>query len=656
MDSQDPPIHRTDHARGSQPAQPVVPTPASWATVAPAYLTLVTMGILAGFVRDFSGDFHWHVVLGSWTLDHREFPRSDTFSFTFLGHRQYLDSWLGDVLLAAAYRADGYVGCYFLRGAAIAATLVLLAREMVRSGVRIWTAAVILAAILGELLFRLYLRPETLSFALLAALLVVLGEHERRPRWRWVAAVFPLIALWANLHGSVLIGLLVVGFYALERFARAVLTRPVSRTQLLPSLALPAVAFLASLANPEGIREPLMFLFVRGDDPTFGAGVEWRPFEWATMSDLFPFLSVAMLLVILAAGRRVSVWRLALVASLAFVTLRHGRFIKATLLCAAPLVAIGAAALRHRLLDSRALQFQRWVGRGAVGAVALAASFLLLGDRRLLREVGTGLDPGAYPEQACRFAREWPLGGRMLNSFDFGSYLLFCLPDHPVFIDQRAAILYTPEFTRGYYALARSPQTLQDETSRWGISWGFMAYDPIAFVMAASPATWRLLYFDDLAMIYVRADDPRVQPEARASFRYLNPLRLVSLVNAPVAVLDEARSELAVQRSRCPDCYRTHTVEAALALAAHDATGFQAAMRPIADQQTPEVVFLFAVDAARRGDLASARRYLSAVPVVGVERAFIGTLSSARPVDRTGRTPQEESDTAPVAPASSARE
>jgi hypothetical protein len=36
-----------------------------------AVVALLIIAALVGFVRDFSGDFHWHVVLGNQILDER---------------------------------------------------------------------------------------------------------------------------------------------------------------------------------------------------------------------------------------------------------------------------------------------------------------------------------------------------------------------------------------------------------------------------------------------------------------------------------------------------------------------------------------------------------------------------------------------------------
>src|SRR5690349_5597083 len=69
----------------------------------PATLALIALclfGVLTGFVREFSGDFHYHVVLGQKTLASHHPYRIDDLSHTMAGKPMFISAWLGDVALA----------------------------------------------------------------------------------------------------------------------------------------------------------------------------------------------------------------------------------------------------------------------------------------------------------------------------------------------------------------------------------------------------------------------------------------------------------------------------------------------------------------------------------------------------------------------------
>jgi hypothetical protein len=564
---------------------------------------LAVLGLAAGFVRDFSEDFHWHLVLGNYTLAHHALMRRDVLSHTFAGQLQHQDYWLADLALALAYKAFGYAGDYLLRGVALAALLVVLAREARALGLSAWAALLGPVLWLSEFVFRAYLRPETFTFPLLAGLLSLLGRHERTRDARNLWATLPLLVLWANVHSSVAIGLAVVGCYAAELAFRTIFALERRPRELQAALLLPVAAFAVTCVNPEGLREPLMFLNVTSADPTFESGVEWRPLALASMSAFFPWLLAFVVLSTLSAlalVRRVSVWRTALFVLFLLVSVRHARFIKAALIVGVPLVAWNLVALRSRFAESAWQKRLGELGFAALLAGTAAASFLLFRVRAFQRELGTGLDPGAYPEAACRFAHEARLPGNLLNEFDFGSYLLFCLPEHPTYIDQRAATLFSPAFSREYRELPKDDALLERRVHDYRVGFAFLGYDPIAKRLAQKPLVWPLLYFDDLAQIYVRTE--LAGPDTPPAFDWLNPTYLASLSTLSGPALAQARSELARQQKRCPDCRITQLLGAALGTPAE----LDQTLAKLADDGTPELSLLRGISAETHGDLRTA--------------------------------------------------
>jgi hypothetical protein len=603
-----------------------------------ADVLLAALGMAAGFVRDFSEDFHWHLVLGNYTLAHHALMRHDALSHTFAGHVQHHDYWLADLTLALAYQAGGYAGCYALRGASLATLLVLLAREGRALGLSAWSALLAPALWLGELVYRAYLRPETFTFPLLAGLLVVLGRHERTRDRRFLWATLPLLWLWANVHSSVGIGLAVVGCYAAGLIFRAGFGPARNRSELRAALLLVLSACLVTCLNPEGLREPLMFLHVTDADPTFQAGVEWRPLALASMTPFFPWfvaLIVATTVGALATARRISLWRTVLFVFFYLVAVRHGRFIKVALLVAVPLVATNLVTLGAEL--TRKIR-RDWLERlvfGSLLTATAAVSFLLFRLQAFQRDLGTGLDPGAYPESACRFAGAQALPGNMLNEFDFGSFLLFCLPAHPTYIDQRAATLFTPDFSREYRKLPIDDALLERRVREYRVGFAFVGYDPLAKKLAAKPLVWPLLYFDDLAQIYVRAE--RTTPETPPVFDWLNPGYLASIAALEGRAREQARSELSRQRSRCASCRITALFGAALG----DPAELDRVLATFGADSTPELTLLRGIAAQAHGDLPAAVAHFNEAMERGSD-AIGAAVWLDRTLARAGRNDQRQ--------------
>jgi hypothetical protein len=136
-----------------------------------------------------------------------------------------------------------------------------------------------------------------LALALYTGLLWLLASEVRRPSRRvWLA--FALLVVWANVHGSVALGALLVmllGAYEL------VMSRGRSG---LRSLALVALAPLAALATPYGPVETARYYHLLLVDPPFAGRVtEWH---WAepAVNTMFFYVLAAIALPLLVWGRR----------------------------------------------------------------------------------------------------------------------------------------------------------------------------------------------------------------------------------------------------------------------------------------------------------------------------------------------------------------
>ncbi len=552
-----------------------------WSLVALVALAAVA----AGFVREFSGDFHWHLVMGEQTLRTLHIATTDAFSHTMLGQPLINNAWLGDLLLALAFRAGGYAGCYGLRAACIVATLLLVVREGRRLGASTALPSAAFLFTLGWGLFVFYLRPEMFTLPALAALLHLLGQHERTGRMSWLAGALAVILFWANVHGSVLLGLLVVGIYsAASLFDRLVGVVAATRRQVLTLCALPLVALAVACVNPHGLTGALPFSTM---SPLWMRNIaDFQPLV------VDPMLLVAAVVVVatsVAAGWEVSRFRLGVTIALAILALLHRRFALAALVSAIPLVSANAAVLAHRWPRTRLITL---VGVVTTAAIALWGGLTLIVERDLFAEVGTDVAPDVYPEAACRFAREHVPAGKMINSGYVGSYLMWCLPGQPVFIDQRAWNLYPDAFYRDYLHAGQTPADFEPYADAHQVTWAFALYDPLAARLAEHPDIWRLVYFDDQALIYVRRPTDHAWDDG---FVALEPGALPHLIQVTGDELARARTELAVQEARCPTCRRTLLARLAVDLAAGDTVDGQLAIDRLADfGESLEATFLIA--------------------------------------------------------------
>src|SRR5439155_10448246 len=179
------------------------------------YCLLVVIVLLVAQASRFllDSDTGWQIRAGDWILAHGRVPRVDVFSYTMAGRPWFAWEWLSDVLMSLLHRAGGLAG---LVGAAIvllAVTYGALFRVMAWRGADPFTAFVLTLLAAFASMIHWLARPHLLSIPLML-LAGTLIEAYRRTGTRWVYALPPLVAVWANLHGGFVVVVAMLVIYA----------------------------------------------------------------------------------------------------------------------------------------------------------------------------------------------------------------------------------------------------------------------------------------------------------------------------------------------------------------------------------------------------------------------------------------------------------
>jgi len=199
-------------------------------------------------------DSFWHHAAGLWMIRHHDVMTRDVFSYTVTGHSWITPEWGYGLLLAETVRVVGPVGFWLLSAGVATLTVVTVAVLCRMHGAGwLWTGVLSIEVGAAVTLF-LDDRPQVVSYFLVAGLLVLLAAGRRR---RAVLTVIPLLfVLWANLHGSFLLGLTILALEAAvaflpARMGRLSVDRPLVRRD---ALLLLLVSGLATLVNPFGFE------------------------------------------------------------------------------------------------------------------------------------------------------------------------------------------------------------------------------------------------------------------------------------------------------------------------------------------------------------------------------------------------------------------
>jgi hypothetical protein len=465
------------------------PVALPWLVGAGVYALLLTLG--QRLLND--PDSYSHIAVGRWIMAHGAVPAHDPFSFSMHGAPWITFEWLSEVIYAAAYALSGWAGVVALAAAVIALAVALLMRFLLRELSPTPALLMVMAAV-TLLAPHMLARPHVLTLPIMvawAAALVRCMDHRAPPPY-WA---LPLLVLWANLHGSVVLALGLIGPAVLE----ALLDEKRSEWPrvLLRWLPFTVLAVAACCLTPYGPDPLLMPLETLGLGHALGWIAEWRPQDFGHFG-AFEFLLLAGIFA-LSRGVMLPVVRALVVLGLTHFALAQVR--NADLL--AMLAPLYLAAPLARQFGGRAQDDAAGSARGikmtALGVMIVATGLALGRDMR----------PALHnsPEAAVANAGLAKVG-RVLNDYSFGGYLIFA--GIPTFIDGRGE-LYGGQFIERYnrdVSLADLGDFLK-LLDQYKLGATLLAPGTPAVALLDRLPDWQRVYSDDVAVVHKRLVAPK---------------------------------------------------------------------------------------------------------------------------------------------------
>jgi hypothetical protein len=106
------------------------------------------------------------------------------------------------------------------------------------------------------------------------------------------------------------------------------------------------------------------------------------------------------------------------------------------------------------------------------------------------------------PVEAVAFLQENQPEGRLFNSYNWGGYLIWALPEYPVFVDGRTD-LYGDEIILDWLAIVQAQSGWEDQLEQWGADLVLIEPD-WALARVLPYAGWAPLYEDEHSVLYRR--------------------------------------------------------------------------------------------------------------------------------------------------------
>jgi len=477
-------------------------------TVLLGYLTFILVFfILTRTPQD--ADLWWHLRAGQEMWEQKTILLTDQFSHTRAGEPWTNAFWLSEIVFYLLYQVGGFFALSVFVSLAGAGTFLLIYRRL--PGNPFLNCAVILLAVVTAAPIWSP-RPQIISFFLLAWLDKWLTEHEsgkNRPLW----ILLPLFALWANLHGGWTWGfLLLLAFLSGAAFQK-MLKMPVLEgvterdwKNIKTMVLWTALGALAIGLNPNGLA--LWKL------PFHTLNVSLQIQEWLSPDfhriDFHPLLWMLFLLLIAArfAPSRPDWIALFKVIGFAYLTFISQRNIAPFAIVAAPVLADWGNTISANLKKSRSGGNSQTLDRPLPAWVKTLINILILGSLSafaILRAYWLSMPAMvnvAVPAGAVAWIKQNHPEPRLFNSYNWGGYLTWALPEYPVFIDGRAD-LYGDEFIDEWREIVNGSDKGLALLDQRGVN--LILLEPNWPLLDILPLEgWDLLYRDEKSVLYGR--------------------------------------------------------------------------------------------------------------------------------------------------------
>jgi hypothetical protein len=473
------------------------------------YLAIFTMAVRIAL----DTDTWWHLAAGRWMVEQGRVLQTDPFSFTRLGAQWVNPSWLSQLLLFFTYRAAGVPGLNLLT--ALMVTIAFACVWPLLEGPALLRSFVLVVCATASAVYW-SARPQIVSFALAGALLLVLEKGRAHPRY--LVGVPVLMALWANVHGGFVLGLILIALALLgealeaawamwseERGRRLVWIE--KRRGLLRMTLVVAASVAAVGLSPSGIqllRYPLDTVSI---GPLRALIDEWQSPDFHRL-EVVPFLGL-MLAVVAALAyspRRRRAGELLQLSALTVLALMARRNIALFALGAAPVLGVHLWAILEPVLARRAAirrQVSPVVGRAlnlAILVVLALAAALKLTLPLSAQRIEAAIEQ-QQPVGAIAYLQGSHPPGALFNSYAWGGYLLWRLwPDYLTFVDGRTD-LFAGKVLDNYLVAWNATEGWPMVFDQYGIGLALLEQSA-PLTDALRTAGWMTLYEDNQAVVF----------------------------------------------------------------------------------------------------------------------------------------------------------
>jgi len=455
------------------------------------------------FISPTDPDLGWHLRCGQVFWENHSFCNQNQFSILLENYSWVNHAWVYQAILFPIFNLFGLWGLSFFNS--IVLVLCFLFFYLSIKDYQFEKMLFILLIIFfGWTVFSSGIKSQTFGILFFAIELFLIYKMDKNRKLVWF---FPLLFLiWANTHGSVLLGSLFLGFF----LARNIILSPKSfwnETSIFVS------SFLATLINPFGLNIYVDAWYHFGAASLDKLIAEWTPPGLFIYSVIFITCLALFFFCIKNPGFRYKSLSF-LVLIFAFAATRARRNI--------PFYFMVVFFILLQLPKTESA-LQKWIQCGLRKKLSYTLVMLLLffviffslpinikSDSSMenlwLRSSASGLN---YPYKAVEFLKTQSVG-HVFNVYEWGGFLIWNLPQDKIFVDGRMPAWQTPSNKSPYtiyLEIIQARPGWQETVEEYNISYlliGSGTFLDLELVANSKKYSWKESYRDKFSVVYVK--------------------------------------------------------------------------------------------------------------------------------------------------------
>ena len=461
-------------------------------------------------------DFFWHLKYGEGILSSRVVPSTDTYSYTMAGYKWADSYWMPQVIFALLVNNIGYFSVPLLFSLLISTFFIFLTKDWGSYYTKFIT---LLFLFLVLSLFATSVRPLMFSTVLMFALVGILSSN-RLQKYIFFAPL--LFLFWVNSHADFMLGLFVFGVYVFVLFVEVLNARSTLKDFYRYTSIFIASAAM-TLVQPSGTSLHKTLLKELESSSLHRASIS----EFTTVSftgakthyitTVF-FIAVLVFYMLnekeLLLESREKKFLTLIIISFILLSIRSTYFLRVLSVVSAPfLYAFFKKGESFYLRIGIIMKSSRYLSLySRITFSMLLFSIFIKNFEGSINLISISYR-GKYPYDAVNFIKENRLPGNMFNSYGWGGYLIFTLPEHKTFIDGRMASWKIGDFSilREYLEIEMADEgEFNAYSEKYDFSFVLFPKQSRFIKKLKENPLWETLYEDDIAVVAKKRDNSLV--------------------------------------------------------------------------------------------------------------------------------------------------